>query len=122
MATRHKGIIAEWHTARGFGLIEPDTGHVDGEERIFCPIDAFLTRMPLPKAGLEVSFEVERGERDRLRAVRVIQAGATIPRTAKAPPAQARKPIRPIVIRALSLLAVIVLAALAWMAIMKIRR
>jgi len=92
MATRHKGIIAEWHTARGFGFIEPDTGHIEGDER------------------------------QRLRAARVIQAGATIPQSAKAPAAKAEKLNRSLIVRGLSLLALIVLAALVWLAITRLRR
>ena len=121
MATRYKGILVEWVAVRGFGFIEPDTGHIDGEERVYCHLDAFLTRVPLPANGLEVSFEVVRDERDRLCAVRVIQAGASIPQSTKTAPAPARKPARPNLVRALSLLALIVLAALAWFAITKLR-
>lgn len=121
MATRYKGILVEWVAVRGFGFIEPDTGHIDGEQRVYCHVDAFLTRVPLPQNGLEVSFEVVRDERDRLSAVRVIQAGASIPQSTKAA-VKDEKPDRSWVVRGLSLLALIVLAALAWWAFTKIRR
>ncbi len=111
----YKGTIVEWYTARGFGFIEPDTGHIDGADRIFCHLNAFRTRVPLPANGLEVTFEVERDERDRLCAARVIQAGATIPRPPKPAAAPAARPSRALVVSGLLLLAVIALAVLAWL-------
>jgi cold shock CspA family protein len=113
---RHKGNIVEWHKARGFGFIEPETGNINGEDRIFCHIDAFQIRLPYPTPGLPLTFEVVRDERGRSCAANVIQEGAAIPRSkpAAAPAARLR---RAPVAWGLLLLGVIALAALAWLAL-----
>jgi cold shock CspA family protein len=123
---RHKGNIVEWHKARGFGFIEPDTGEINGDERIFCPIEAFQTRMPYPTSGLPVNFEVVRDERGRWCAAKVIQEGASLPRQSKPAAAAVARPRRSPVAWALRLaawglvlLAVIGIAALAWQMLRK---
>jgi len=115
---RHKGIIVEWHKARGFGFIEPDTGNIDGEDRIFCHIDAFRIRLPYPTPGLPLTFEIARDKRGRSCAANVIQEGASIPRS-KPATARAVRPRRAPVAWGLLLLIVIALAAIAWLALRK---
>ena len=116
---RHKGIIVEWHKARGFGFIEPDAGNIDGEDRIFCHIDAFQIRLPFPKPGLPLTFEVVRDERGRWRAANVIQEGAAIPRRPNPAVAPAARPRRASAALGLILLGVIAVAVLAWLALRK---
>jgi cold shock CspA family protein len=113
---RHKGNIVEWHKARGFGFIEPETGGINGEDRIFCPIEAFQIRMPYPTPGLALTFEVVRDERGRSCAANVIQEGASIPRS-KSAPARAARPRRAPVAWGLLLLGVTALAVIAWLAL-----
>ena len=110
---RHKGNIVERHKARGFGFIEPETGGINGEDRIFCPIEAFQIRMPYPTPGLPLAFEIVRDERGRSCAANVIQEGAAILRSKRAA-ARAARPRRAPVAWALVLLSVIAIAALAW--------
>lgn len=126
MPTRHKGIIVEWHKLRGFGFIEPDTGSINDEERIFCPIESFQTRMPYPISGLALTFEVVRDERGRWCAANVIQEGASLPRQLRPTASPAARPQRSPVAWGLRLaawglmvLAVIGIVALAWLMLRK---
>jgi cold shock CspA family protein len=68
---RTHGRLAKWNDDRGFGFIEPAAG----TEEIFVHVSAFPRDGIRPRIGELVSFEVDRREDGRSRAVRIMRAG-----------------------------------------------
>lgn len=71
---RFVGVIKSWNDERGFGFIEP----AQGGQEIFVHIKAFSRRSGArPRAGQQVSFEVELGPQGKKRARNVQAAGGS---------------------------------------------
>ena len=65
---RVKGKITEWNDLRGFGFVSP----LEGGERVFFHVSAFLTGSRRPTEGEFVSYTVGKDERGRRCATQVI--------------------------------------------------
>ena len=79
---RIHGNLIKWDDDRGFGFIEPATGHVE----IFVHISAFPRDGVRPCIGELVSYEVDAGRNGKPQATRIMRPG-TIPRLRRSPTA-----------------------------------
>ena len=70
---RLEGRLKSWDDARGFGFIAPSGGGAD----VFVHISAFPQRTVRPQVGEWLWFEVESGERGKVRARNVGRVGST---------------------------------------------
>ncbi|QHG87749.1 cold shock domain-containing protein [Xanthomonas sp. NCPPB 1638] len=78
---RTHGTLTRFNADRGFGFITPAG---QGEE-VFVHISAFERGAQAPRIGELISFETEAGPDGRLRAIRIIRAGAQAGRHAPSP-------------------------------------
>jgi cold shock CspA family protein len=105
---RTHGTLAQWNDERGFGFIAPAQGHGD----LFVHVSAFPRDGKRPQIGEQLSFEIEAGPQGKPRAVRVMRAGASGSRRARAPRERARHAAKARGGLGPALLALVVLAAI----------
>jgi cold shock CspA family protein len=106
---RTHGTLSKWNEERGFGFIVPAEGH--GE--IFVHISAFPRDGVRPRVGEVISYEIETGDGEKKRAVRVLRPGS---RSAmhRARRTGSSKPKRNLLPAILSLLAAVAIGAYAY--------
>lgn len=74
---RSQGTLSKWNSERGFGFIAQANGKAD----IFVHISSFPRDGVVPQIGELLSFECQTAPDGRAKAVRVMRAGTTPPRT-----------------------------------------
>ncbi|HEY9144016.1 MAG TPA: excalibur calcium-binding domain-containing protein [Arenimonas sp.] len=85
---RRHGNLIRWNEDRGFGFIAP----AGSDTELFVHISAFPRGSKRPEPGELLSFEVEKGDDGRDRAVRIYRAGQTGPVTRPGGQPQRRGP------------------------------
>jgi uncharacterized membrane protein YsdA (DUF1294 family)/cold shock CspA family protein len=73
---RHKGKIASWNDAKGFGFIAP----IDGGPNVFVHINAFGNRSDRPDVNVVVTYSVTKDKQGRTQAVNATRPGEASPK------------------------------------------
>jgi uncharacterized membrane protein YsdA (DUF1294 family)/cold shock CspA family protein len=89
---RLKGSLVEWNDDRGYGFLEPS----GGGQRAFCHISALAVRSPRPVVGDRVTYETNKDEHGRLRAVQIRPVSAAAAAQKRSPPRRT-SPWQPVV-------------------------
>ena len=71
MKEKHKGILAQWDDAKGFGFIEP---RLPGA-RVFVHISDFIHKTPRPETGMQLVYLLTTAADGKTRAIGVVQSG-----------------------------------------------
>src|SRR5574337_31945 len=69
---RTHGTLTKWNDDRGFGFIEPASGHAE----VFVHISAFPRDGVRPRIGELVSYELGAGKDGKPQATRIMRPGA----------------------------------------------
>lgn len=72
MTTRAHGTLTKWNDDRGFGFITPASGSAE----IFVHVSAFPHDDIRPRIGELISYELEPGDKGKMRAVRIMRPGS----------------------------------------------
>jgi cold shock CspA family protein len=88
---RQQGRLTEWNDDRGYGFVTP----LDGSARVFVHISEFPAGQRRPYATDLVTYDVERDDRNRLRAAKVLYA---VPPRSSATTAPKPSPLQPVLL------------------------